>query len=264
MVTCRFLGRLGNSMFQIAATIQYVRDYGYDWAVMNSDAGRSWESGILNCFPNLPRFDPPHRFPYYNEHPNTNCPIHGVHYDVCHYDYHKIPNIGDRICLLGFFQSLKYFEGVQDEVKQVFKLGHVPGYENHVSLHVRRGDYVTYSGSFPPITMDYIEKAVAHFDNPKLLVFSDDIAWCRQNITYPGVEFSEGRGELQDMALMASCGHHITANSSYSWWGAYLGHNPDKKIVCPSQSGFNWYGPSGGVKNPKTLIPDGWIQIQFR
>lgn len=262
MVTCRFLGRLGNSMFQIAATIQYARDYGCDWAVMNTDSGRPWESGILNCFPNLPRFDPPYRFPYYNEHPATNCTTHGVHYDVCHYDYHKIPNMGDRVCLLGFFQSLKYFEGVQDEVKRVFELPHVPGYEDYVSIHVRRGDYVKYSGSFPPITLDYINRALSYFPGRKRMVFSDDIAWCKANIM--DAEFSEGRGEKDDMSLMASCGHHIIANSSYSWWGAYLGHNPDKVIVSPAQSGFNWFGPQGGVKNPKTLIPDGWIQIAFR
>lgn len=262
MITCRFLGRLGNSMFQIAATIQYAKRYGFPWAVMVSDSGRPWESGILKCFPNLPKFDPPFRLPYYNEHPNTNCLIHGVHYDVCHYDYHEIPFMGNNLCLLGFFQSLKYFENVQDEVKETFKLAHVPGYEDYVSIHVRRGDYVQYSGSFPPITMEYINKALVYFPGKKRLVFSDDIAWCKTNIQ--DAEFSEGLGELQDLTLMASCGHHIIANSSYSWWGAYLGHNPNKVIVCPSQRGFNWYGPTAGVKNPKTLIPDGWIQIEFR
>lgn len=263
MVTTRLIGRLGNSMFQIAALIGYARKYRYEWGVLSSDNGRVWESGVLNCFPNLPKIGE-QGFKRINEHPAEICPQHGVHYDICHYDYHNLPNYGDNICFVGFYQSLKYFENAQEEVKRTFPLAHVPGYEDYVSIHVRRGDYVQHSGSFPPITMEYINRAVDHFLAPKLLVFSDDIPWCKENIKFPGVEFSEGRGELQDMSLMASCGHHIIANSSFSWWGAYLGHNPNKIIVSPSQRGFNWYGPSGGVKDPKTLVPEGWIQIEFR
>lgn len=263
MISANLLGRLGNSMFQIAASIGYARKYGYEWAVQNRPHNN--ESPVHRVFPNLPRTN--ERGLTLQEHPNKICNHHNQHYDLCHFNYHDLPNKGDNIFLSGFWQSWKYFEHCKEEVKDVFKLPHIGGYEDYVSIHVRRGDYVLHSGSFPPITIEYLKKSAGKFfyHHPnKWLVFSDDIKWCKENMSdWTGIEFSEGRNELEDLSLMASCGHHIIANSSFSWWGSYLGHNPNRIVISPSAE--TWFGPTSGVKQPVVdLILPEWTQIHTR
>lgn len=255
-VTCQFIGRLGNNMFQTAACIGYAQKHNVGYGVPSFN--RECPS-FYKYFPNVRILNA--SFQRYGEHP------HGRH---DWYDYHDIPFFPQGVTLVGFFQSLKYFENAQEEVKEVFKLPVTIGLQDWCSVHVRRGDYVN-STNFPPITMEYIEKAMfeqASRGNDKFLVFSDDIEWCKRNVVGDyEIKFSEGLGEYDDLAMMASCGHNIIANSSYSWWAAYLNPNPNKVIVSPAQGGNNWYGPDWDNRNPnkpKTLVPDGWIQIAFR
>jgi hypothetical protein len=255
-VTTQFIGRLGNGMFQTAACIGYAKKYNVGWAVPkhNNSTIRFHE-----YFPKLNKQTI--GFQKYEEHPHGRCDW---------YDYHEIPFHPNGVLLKGFFQSLKYFENAQDEVKDMFELPHVEGLEDVCSIHVRRGDYVG-STNFPAVTVAYIEKAMAEMSSRghnKFLVFSDGLDWCKANINGDyEIKFSDGKGEFEDLYTMASCGHNIIANSSYSWWGAYLNLNPNKVIVSPAQGGNNWYGPDWDNKNPnkpKTLVPDGWIQIEFR
>ena len=265
MIVARNIGRLGNNMLQISAAIGYARKYGYQWAADPASGLGEPYSAIHKIFPNLPKQQP--RGARYHEHPHGICRIHRVSYDICHFDYHPIPDLGSSVFLTGFFQSWKYFEGQDEEIKKVFNLPHVEGYEDYVSIHVRRGDYVQYAGSFPPLTMDFISKAMFEQSvrgNVKFKVFSDDIEWCKQNVNGDyEINFSEGRNELQDLSLMASCGHHIIANSTFSWWAAYLGHNPDRVVITPSAQ--TWFGPTSGVKRPVVdLLPKEWIQIHTR
>jgi hypothetical protein len=264
MVNTKFIGRLGNSMFQIAACIGYAKKYGYQWGVPSDQR----ESSILTHFPNLPRCNDSNQ--RYNEHQKQ--------WDNEWFNYHEIPNVGPDVTLFGFFQSLKYFENAHQEVKEVFKLKHYPEYEGYISVHVRRGDYVNNSGSFPPVTTHYIGQAIQTLK--KLLPFSgdvlfisDDIEWCKEEVQYIKLnyglgfkpEFSEDCNEYEDLSKMASCSHHIIANSTFSWWGAYLGHNPNKIIVSPSCVRGNWFGMESGVKHDCVdLIPSDWIQIKFR
>lgn len=240
VVTCRYIGRLGNNMFQTAAVIGYAKKHNLPWLApsINKESPRFYE-----FFPDIPTGN--RAVQVFNRH------------DPSEFDFGNIPYFHSGVCLTGFFQSLKYFEHCQDEVKGYFKLNTVEGYEDYVSIHVRRGDYVRYAGSFPPITMGYLNKAMAEFPNRKFLIFSDDIGWCKANI--PGGEYINGN-EFEDLSLMASCGDHIIANSTFSWWGAYLGINPNKKIVSPDHR--EWFGKHNGVKSPPIdLIPDDWKQI---
>lgn len=265
MVVAKHIGRLGNNMLQIAAAIGYAKKYGYEWAVDPSSGHGEPYSSIHTSFPNLPKSTPSGlRF---HEHPNRFCDIHNKHLDECHFNYHDIQNLGPDVILSGFFQSWKYFEHCKEEVKQVFKLEHISGYEDYVSIHVRRGDYVQHSDSFPPVTIDYINSALDLLPiSEKLLVFSDDIEWCKNNLGHLKIcEFSEGRNEIQDLSLMASCGHHIIANSTFSWWSAYLGHNPNRIVISPSCENGSWFGPTAGVKHAVVdLLPPEWIQIKVR
>lgn len=138
MVSSMLIGRLGNSLFQIAASIGYARKYGYQWGVSTNIR----ESKVFDFFPNMPRCTDGSGFRYNEQEQGRRD----------WFDYHEIPNKGPNTFLVGFFQSLEYFRHCQEEVKKVFALPHISGYENHVAIHVRRTDYVEHSGSFPPVT----------------------------------------------------------------------------------------------------------------
>lgn len=247
IVTSRYIGRLGNNMFQLAAAIGYATRFGYTWK--SSDVNNEVPDWF-NYFPDLPRSRSGGRS-YQCHDPKT-------------FNYKPIPHMGG-CTLMGFFQSLKYFDHCQDEVKEVFKLPIISGMEEYCSIHVRRGDYVQYKKSFPPVTINYINKAIKEMKKrgvKKFIVFSDDIKWCKSHIK--NVEFSSGT-PFEDMSKMASCGNHIIANSSFSWWAAYLGINPDRHIITPSHK--TWFGKDNGVVQaigyPKDIIPDGWQQIDL-
>lgn len=251
-VTYQPIGRLGNQMFQCAAAIGYAKKYNVGWACPNDtkEVPRFHE-----FFPGLQRYDG-HEFKRYNVA------------DPSQFDYSPIPFHPNGVKLVGFFQSEKFFEGAQDEIRKVFKLNIEP--VDAVSIHVRRGDYVMHSNSFPPVTEDYLLKGLLLNINvappEKIIIFSDDPKWCMDNLTTINktykVEYSEGRNEYDDLSLMASCSHHIIANSSFSWWGAWLGHNPNKIVVSPHYT--SWFGPGFTGAPPKDLIPDSWHQIKFR
>lgn len=271
MVVSKHIGRLGNNMFQIAAAIGYAKKYGYEWAADHSNGHGEPYSSIHTSFPNLPK-SPPSGVRFH-EHPNKFCNVHNKHLDECHFNYHDIPNIGPDVILSGFFQSWKYFEHCKEEIKQVFKLEHIPGYEDYVSIHVRRGDYVQHAGSFPPVNENYLLESIDLIHSKigrvlKLIVFSDGMYWCKnyfKDYKEDHVVFSEGRNELQDLSLMASCGHHIIANSTFSWWGSYLGNNPNRIVISPSCENGSWFGPTSGVKHAVVdLLPHEWIQIKVR
>lgn len=270
MIVARNIGRLGNNMFQISAAIGHAKKYGYQWAAdFKSGVGEPFSS-IHKCFPNLQKADS-YGGQRYHEHQSKHCALHGTHLDVCHFDYHPIPDMGPNLSLTGFFQSWRYFENAQEEVRKAFPLVDYPEMRDYVSIHVRRGDYVQHAGSFPPVTVEYIANAVESVwprsrDQQKFLFFSDDIEWCRvhfRNIL--DCEFSEGRGDYEDLCRMSSCSHHIIANSTYSWWAAYLGKNPDRIVVSPSHKRGNWFGMDNGIKKDCVdLIPPSWKEIQFR
>ena len=227
-------------MFQMAAVIGYAEKNNFKW---HAPAENRESPNFYKFFPQIPVS-------------NRSYQVYNCH-DPSQFNYQEIPYYHGGITLVGFFQSLRYFENSQETVKQMFKLAPVKGYEDYVSIHVRRGDYVRYAAHFPPVTLDYITRAMDRFKGRKFMVFSDDLDWCKANIK--NAEFASGN-EYEDLSLMASCGDHIIANSTFSWWGAYLGENPDRRIISPDHRG--WFGRHNGVKKPPVdLIPAGWEQI---
>jgi len=256
MIYPRFIGRLGNNLFQIAACIGYAKKYGTKWGIRKGYIERGFHVKQIDTYmPWLPRCDAHYRS--YTEFQER--------WAGKEFNFHPIPFHPNGVEIVGFWQSEKYFENAREEVLKAINLTYFTGYESYCSIHVRRGDYVNNSGSFPPVTIDYIERAMKHFpEDQRYLVFSDEIPWCKENLK-GNLEFSEGRNEWVDLCLMASCGHNIIANSSYSWWGAWLNKHPNRKVISPSHKRGNWFGMDAGVKHDCIdLIPDGWIQIEFR
>lgn len=254
-VTYQPIGRLGNQMFQCAAAIGYAKKYKVVWACPNDTKEVPY---FHSAFPGLPRHDG-HEFRRYNAA------------DPSQFNYAPIPEHPNGVKLVGFFQSEKYFEGAHDEIRKVFKLPSTDLFKEHISIHIRRGDYVQHSNSFPPVTLGYIDEAIKYLHHEtgfaKFIVFSDGIEWVKNELkksVWRDFEFKYcyEENEIQALGTMHSCSHHIIANSTFSWWGAWLNPDPNKIVVSPSAD--NWFGPgfTGGV--PKDLIPASWHQIKFR
>ncbi len=154
-----------------------------------------------------------------------------------------------------YYQDPKWFEGYEHEILSEFQNG-LNGRDiiDMVAIHVRRGDYVGHDFYVDLSETSYYEDAMALFPNEKFLVFSDDIEWCKKQEMFHGCEFSEGNDEVEDMNLMASCKAHIIANSSFSWWAAYI--SPiSEKVVAPSVK--LWF--TDGIE--RTVCPVAWTRI---
>jgi hypothetical protein len=148
-----------------------------------------------------------------------------------------------------YVQDPKYFEKYRSEIMKLY--GDGIGYKNKVAIHVRRGDYVDNPFYVDLTKTDYYKRAIAEFPDAKFLVFSDDIDFCKTYFIGEQYEFDESN-EIDALNAMASCVGHIIANSSFSWWGAYLAPYT-KKVIAPKL----WY--TDNVERTKT--PDSWIRI---
>lgn len=180
---------------------------------------------------------------------------------------------GDRLYLDGYWQREKYFTDVCDIVRKEFTLRHpldsanqnlVEGMrqEPSVSIHIRRGDYVAHS-LYAHCSLEYYQRAIEYLSNRypdiKLYVFSDDPAWVQANLTtkFPTtyVIHNQGEDDYKDLMVMSQCRHHIIANSSFSWWAAWLGGHQSGIVVAPDV----WYTKPS--MNTGDLVPNNWIQI---
>jgi hypothetical protein len=181
------------------------------------------------------------------------------------------------VYLEGYWQSERYFLSIQDIIRREFTIKHQPDDENQqlahritncdsVSVHARRGDYVTEhasAGIHPPCNSDYYTRCVnfvtARISTPQFFVFSDDKAWAKENIRFQHetiyVTHNGPERNYEDLRLMSLCKHNIIANSSFSWWAAWLNHNPNKIVLAPSQ----WFSDS--TLDTRDLLPNGWIRI---
>lgn len=168
---------------------------------------------------------------------------------------------------IGYFQSERYFAHRRTEVLNKFRpseqieatLNKYSPYFGSISLHIRRNDYVRlYSTVHPPQTMDYYNQAISLMSqDKKILIFTDDIAWARENFVGDRFVFIE-EVDYVSMMLMTKMKYHIIANSSFSWWGAWLSTYDGKMVVAPA----SWFG---GKKKTFDLdmqiVPDKWIRL---
>lgn len=151
-----------------------------------------------------------------------------------------------------YLQEPKYFDEYRSDIRRLYGDGIVK--KDYVGIHVRRGDYIDNPFYVDLTKTDYYQKAMAMFPDCRFIVFSDDIAWCKANPIFKDCEFSEGKSEVEDMNSMAGCKGIIMANSSFSWWAAYLS---DAKVIAPSIKNL-WYTD----KIIRTNVPKEWIQIE--
>ena len=178
--------------------------------------------------------------------------------------------------LIGFFQNENYFKEYRSDILKEFqfkkplegenkKLALEIQKKNSIAVHIRRGDYLReakndiLSNHYYLLAMDYMASKI---NNPHFYIFSDDITWVEKNLkvkyNHSFVKNNQGTTTSNDMHLMSLCKHQIIANSTFSWWGAWLNQNPDKIIIAPNI----WLTNRNAYKITKNIIPDDWIRIQ--
>ncbi len=182
--------------------------------------------------------------------------------------------LGARIYLDGYWQSERYFVDVRDVLRRELTLPDAPNAANaswlariegasSVCVHVRRGDYLKADNlaQHGLCSADYYARAMrlvaARVESPQFFVFSDDLDWSRRHLAGPNVAFVDANAAdaaHDELRLMATCRHHVIANSSLSWWGAWLAHHPGQIVVGPDP----WF--AARTQTPD-LLPAGWIAL---
>ena len=164
----------------------------------------------------------------------------------------------DKIDLTGnFFISEKWFKHIENEIKEDFKFE--GDNIDKVFVHVRRTDYVNNSGFVDLMKTSYYENAMNHFPASKFLVFSDNIEWCKNQPIFDKCEFDNSETGIEALRKMTKCNGAIIANSTLSWWGAWL-QKGDEDIISPNVKS-TWLGPRKANRNTDTMIPEKWIQL---
>jgi GR25 family glycosyltransferase involved in LPS biosynthesis len=250
-------GRLGNQFFQIAATIGLAKKHDVKYAFPE------WEYQ-----------------PYFSNKLPVHFNIQGEEVAEPHFHYSDlILDRGRHIDLMGYFQTEKYFEAIKAEIKEYFAFKdeflisvaeklQLPESENingkpWCAISVRRGDYVGNANYAQLDKSYYINATKLVPEGCTFIVFSDDLAWCKENLPSVGdkMVYTDGFNEIESMALLSLCDHFIIANSTFAWWGAWLGEKPYSKIIAPDE----WFGE--GLKhknNTKDIIPDRWTRVPVK
>lgn len=286
-ITIGLMGGLGNQLFQLFTLISYSIEskkpfYIEDKPITCGDRKKYyWNTRLLQ---NLKEFIQP---PLEN---NMLCQEPFFHYEA-------IPRLIDpsmkiHAKLEGYFQSYKYFEKHKNIILRMIQLKQTQHYvkekvapylptntfEQVVSLHFRVGDYVKLQDYHPLISVKYYEKALEQFlidtdmiikkkmfilyfcEENDLAYVNEKINYLKQNAKFQSLTFIKVPSHLDDweqMILMSLCQHHIIANSTFSWWGAYLRERDHGLVYYPS----TWFGPAIVDKKMDDLFLDGWKKI---
>lgn len=284
MVIVNIIGGLGNQMFQYAAgkyisqkfntTLKLdVNDFsGYD--VWNFDLARLHTKFEMASSEEINQLKPETRFKKALQylHPRQQRTYFREKY------FHYAPSfqaLGENVYLKGYFQSEKYFKPIENLIRQEFQiqpdlisniqtLADGINRINSVAVHIRRGDYKNMAAlkMHGMLETDYYREAISKMRKSnadvRFYFFSDDMAWVKENLREKNAVYVTGeitKTHFEDLYLMSQCRHNIIANSSFSWWGAWLNNNPDKIVIAPR----NWFNE--GPKDTYDLYPEGWIKI---
>ena len=194
--------------------------------------------------------------------------------EKAHHFRNEVLSLKDNTYLEGYWQTPQYFEEIEVIIRKDFVFKEAVNTINtglaqqiqatqSVAIHIRRGDYLNNS-LHDVFDMNYVEKGMALMQNLlgdkiHLFIFSDDLPWCRENLNtlYPHMSraYCDGGNSKEDLQLMSMCKHFMIANSSFSWWAAYLSNNIDKIVVAPKK----WFNDES--INASDLIPQNWIRI---
>ena len=249
-------GRLGNQMFQYASLRGIASRNGYSFTIPDSDGNNEWTDHQL--------------FKYFKlgslEAHNIGHSQHRVLYERSfNFDDNLFQNCEDNVDIMGYLQSEKYFLHIEDIIRQDFTFHDyiskqaqetLEAYSKEplISLHIRRTDYVNnqfYSGG---CSIRYYNKSLSLLDdNIKILIFTDDVKWVKDQNCFKSDRYiiHNPVSNATDMCMMTMCDYNIIANSSFSWWGAWLGRH--QRVIAPKI----WFG-SAGPTEWSDIYCDGW------
>ena len=259
------MGQLGNQMFQYAALKGIAAKHNYKTIIPNHN------ELIVDALGNKLRIELFDAFdiPCYPMDIGTIPHDRNLQEPHYHFSQELLDNCPDNVSLVGYFQSEKYFKHIEDDIRKLFapKKEAKEAYEevkelfdDPVAVHIRRGDFLRNSVHHHNLSMQYYETALRAFGQERqIIIFSDDTDWCKQQPLFEGDRFlvCEAGGPYTDLYLMSKCSDYIIANSTFSWWGAWLSHNEDKLVIYPDR----WFAPNNIDKSTADLFPPKWRMI---
>lgn len=247
MIYCNLKGGLGNMLFQIAACKSFALNKNTDCSFPNFITHLNFlnEEKVHN--PNLN-----YSFEYLNFLKlNTFQPLKQVNTYKFPFEYSNYVPSENSFYIDGFFQSEKYFSINRQKIVEFLKPNEtinnllITKYNeiidsNSVSVHVRRGDYLRFTNHHPVQKIEYYLNGLETInDYETIVVFSDDIEWCKNNLLFDKKTFFiENEKDYIELFLMTKCKSNIISNSSFSWWGAWLNQENNNKVIAPK----NWFG----------------------
>lgn len=256
MITSRLRGGLGNQMFQISAA--------HALAISNNDQSCF---DFDSCYTPLQGNSSKYYIDTIFKKINTKCnQSFDWQYHELTFSYLEIP-YRKNLILNGYFQSEKYFanfkkeiidlfyipESHKDSIKKILELNKI---KSTTSVHVRRGDYLKFSNIYKICNLEYYSQAMAMFKDTTFIFISDDIQWVKDNFSGDNIIYSPFKNEIMDLILMTMCDNNIIANSTFSWWGAYLNQNKNKKVIAPNK----WFSENSKI-DESDIIPSDWFKI---
>ena len=256
------LGQLGNQMFQYAATLGVARHAGVAFTIPNHD------ELIVDALGNRLRIE---LFDCFDLNPD-NIGLIGTDNVLAEkgfeFDSNILSNRQSDYTLYGFFQTEKYFKHCAEEVRSQFTFKKQivneckeiveDCFEEPIALHIRRGDFLINSANHYNQSLDYYEAALSKFDvKRQVVIFSDDPKWCMEQELFEGNRFlvSEATGPYHDLYLMTQCSDFIIANSTFSWWGAWLADS--EQIIAP----IKWFANATADKSVKDMAFGNWMWL---
>ncbi len=259
-VTANFAGGLGNLLFQIANAYSFGLEHNLKCKFGLNHSLPRQGTKIHNYYDNI------FKKIQFNSFDKSNFKI----IEQKRFEYDDYLYRGGNICFNGHFQSYKFFEVYESEIRNLFEYSdEIKEYilkkygkfldKRTVSIHIRRGDYLQLPKDYIKLDKTYYDKALSVVSNKidVILVFSDDIKWCKENFSGGNFIFIENEKDYIDLYLMSMCNHNIISNSSFSWWGAWLNQDKEKVVIAPEK----WFGPNKGDRNLDDLLMNDWILI---
>jgi hypothetical protein len=257
-VSINTMGGLGNMLFQIATAYSISKRDNMN-LIVDSTNHHGAHYSISKYMNNILR-----NIKFSEKSLNYTC------YGENGHNFNQLPKFDSDIKLIGYFQSEKYFINHRDEIINLFSPTHDilkkinDKYcdvlkNNTTSLHVRRGDFLGISDFHPILPIEYYKDSINLIDNENIvLIFSDDINWCKSNFDFINKKiFIDDLEDFEELYLMTMCKNNIIANSTFSWWGAWLNENSEKLVISPKI----WFGKSLQHLKTDDIYCQNWIKI---
>lgn len=272
LITCELIGGLGNQLFQIFTTISYSLENKINFFFPNykgmkgidgvSERNAYWNNLFFNLRPHIKHIKQGVIVKERNSHIYSKLPT---------------PITNTTMVLCGYFQSLKYFSRKKDDIVKLIgfaKYQDKIGIIDAISLHFRIGDYKVNTNYHPILSVDYYKKALESiilktgkknwivkycYEKQDEIMVDEKIEYLKKQ--FPDLVFEKVDNKLKDwqqMLYMSCCKHNIIANSTFSWWAAYLNKNNDKVVCYPE----TWFGKGSGINDVSEMFEGlGWITV---